>query len=164
MALVPEQSLNRLRFLNKLQKLAAELDPGWLAVVSHPKLEACRVSFQFECPQQWEKLTPTGTDTMRFCENCKRSVHYCDTLQEARDHAAAGHCVAITLALVRRPDDLFRPPRTGVVGGIALTPAMIVRLGTPSRIGNSTRADPEPLPEWVPQTPGRRPRRKRRKK
>src|SRR5262245_32699131 len=62
MAENPEQGLNHIRWVNKLQKLAATLNAGWLAVVSHPKLEACRVSFQFKCPKQWADLTPTDSD------------------------------------------------------------------------------------------------------
>jgi uncharacterized protein (TIGR02996 family) len=109
MAVSPEQGLNRIRWLNQLQKLAATLDPEWLRFVSHPKLEACRLAFQFECPKQWNRLTPSDTPNVRFCESCERNVHYCDTLDEARAYAARGDCVAVTLALIRRPADLLPP-------------------------------------------------------
>jgi uncharacterized protein (TIGR02996 family) len=66
-----------------LLRLAAKLDSTWLAVVSHPKLEACRVAFQFECPKQWEKLTPTDDEQVRFCETCKKNVYYSDKLEYA---------------------------------------------------------------------------------
>jgi uncharacterized protein (TIGR02996 family) len=172
MATDPEKGLNRVRWLTKLRKLAAAMTPGWLAIVSHPKLEACRFSFQFECPKQWEKLTPTEAQKVRFCDNCKKQVHYCETIAEARGHAAQGHCVAVALALVRRPDDLIPPRPPGLVGAIRLTPEMIERLGRPDLTVIGTTVDPGPpsvqqlRPEWVPQAPARprRPGRKRRRK
>ncbi|MCE9568269.1 MAG: TIGR02996 domain-containing protein [Planctomycetes bacterium] len=161
MAPAPTQSLNRIRWLNKLQKLAVNLDSQWLAIVSHPKLEACRVSFQFACPNQWEKLTPTGDEKARFCESCKKSVHYCDTLDEAREHTAQGDCVAVTLALIRRPFDtqpprpqpprFLAPPRDrgsvalGMIRGMATvshpTPAAI---NSPLPVEPTPESEPEP--------------------
>jgi uncharacterized protein (TIGR02996 family) len=119
MAEMPEQSLGRFRWVKQLQKLATEIDPGWLAVVSHPKLEACRLQFKFECPKQWGGLLPTADAKTRFCGECKKHVHYCETLDEARDHAVRGNCVAVTLALVRRRFDM-RPPRPEPPRHIAL--------------------------------------------
>ena len=98
MAEAPEQNLNRARTLEELETLATQLDPNWLVVVSHPKLEACRMQFQFECPKQWARLMPTDDPKVRFCNTCKKNVHYCDTLQEAQNHAANGNCVALTVA------------------------------------------------------------------
>jgi|GEM_PF-2485800 len=153
MAETPEKSLNRVRWLKQLQKLAAQLSPSWLAVVSHPKLEACRVSFQFRCPKQWEKLTRTNDAKVRFCEGCKQHVHYCDTLQEAQTHATNGHCVALSLALVRKPNDLL--PQS-INQPIHLTPDQIERIGKPPRsvVVNSPMYElppPAPVPQWVPE-------------
>src|SRR5262249_32601724 len=80
MAEAPERNLNRAEALRSLEALARQLDPGWLASVSHPKLEACRMRFQFECPKQWALLTPTNDPKVRFCDACKKNVHYCDSL------------------------------------------------------------------------------------
>jgi uncharacterized protein (TIGR02996 family) len=154
----PEQSLNRIRWTTRLQLLAARLDPAWLAVVSHPKLEACRLSFRFECPKQWEKLAPTSAPKVRHCESCQQHVHFCDSLQEARHHAARGHCVALTLALVRQPNDLNLPAPGQPM---RLAPDMIERLG---RVGRPRTSQPlevvnepeyvlppsPPTPQWVP--------------
>jgi uncharacterized protein (TIGR02996 family) len=168
MAATPEQSLNRVRWLTKLQKLAVALAPRWLAVVSHPKLEACRVSFRYPCPKQWEKLAPTDCDKVRFCGSCKQHVHYCETIHEARDRAAKGHCVAVTLAIVRRPDDLYQPR--------PLTPGMIERLAVAGR-PNPMPIDPAPTSEpplfvppirrqWdpAPEVEPTRPRRQKRRR
>jgi uncharacterized protein (TIGR02996 family) len=134
MAKVPEQSINRIRWLNKLRKLAANIDARWLAIVSHPRLEACRMQFQFECPKQWDKLTPTKDAKVRFCESCKQQVHFCTTLREARSRAAQRQCVAVTLGLIRRPGDLSPPQLPGqvvVAVGVAIetTPRMSERRG-----------------------------------
>ena len=169
MAEAPEQSLNRIRWTNQLQKLATQLEPAWLATVSHPKLEACRVSFRFPCPKQWDKLTPTAAPKVRHCESCQQYVHYCDSLQEAREHANRGNCVALSLALVRKPNDLL--PREP-----------ILLAGMPASPTDETFADPmfqvaagmlvfdlpapQADPQWVPapESAAGRPNRAKRKK
>lgn len=115
-AKLPDETLRRAAVNSDIRKRAAELDARWLAVVSHPELEACRLRFEFECPMHWTKLTATEDEKVRFCESCKREVHYCDTIEEARDHAWKGECVAVSLALVRRPLDLSRRTVAGAPG------------------------------------------------
>ena len=158
MAEAPEQSLNRVRWTTKLQKLAAQLEPAWLAVMSHPKLELCRMSFRFECTKQWEKLTPTPEPGVRHCESCQRHVHYCDSLQEARYHATRGNCVALTLALVRKPNDLL--PIELITAGMPEPLAEQIAsdletVGTGATAGALLFALPPPVPEtvWESQSP-----------
>ena len=168
----PERSLNRVRLLNQLQKLAAQLDPAWLAVVSHPELEACRVAFRFECPTQWEQLAPPASPKVRHCESCQQYVHYCTSLTEARYHAANGHCVAVSLALARRPDDLttspprLAPDRVGhhSVAGRLEAPRLTLGFAIPDvpRPTLARQWDPEPKQPREPQQPKSRRRKKRR--
>lgn len=106
LATLPEGDPSRVAIINRLRDLARDLDPGWLAVVSRPVLEACRFRLEFECPMQWERLTTTDDAKVRFCESCRQNVHYCDTIEEAREHAWKGGCVAVALPLVRHPLDL----------------------------------------------------------
>jgi uncharacterized protein (TIGR02996 family) len=163
MAEVPERSLNRIRWLSRLEKLAVQLDRNWLAVVSHPKLEACRMRFDFECPAHWNRLQPTDDPKTRFCDTCKKNVHYCDTLAEAQTHATNGRCVALTVVLARqsglvRPTDPPRaPPQL-----IRLTSDQIERLGRPSvAIGEM----PRPVPTTEPvRRAGERPKWKQKRK
>jgi len=54
-------------------------------------------------------MTATGDDAIRFCEECRESVHYCDTITTAREHAQQGHCVAVDLGIIRHEDDLSPP-------------------------------------------------------
>lgn len=37
----------------------------------------CRLAFQ--CPREWAVMQPTADDQIRFCGECKRAVHYCDS-------------------------------------------------------------------------------------
>jgi uncharacterized protein (TIGR02996 family) len=181
MASAPQKNLSRVRLLNQLQKLASAIDPGWLAVVSHPKLEACRMQFQFECPKQWERLTPTADDKVRFCNSCKKNVHYCDTLQEAQTHAANGNCVAVSLGLIRRTNDLWQPRpwplyTPGRRMGRFLPPGFVRRLPTAGQLDpaavtvvGSIPAPPPPppaphVPEPEDEKEPRPPRKPKRKK
>jgi uncharacterized protein (TIGR02996 family) len=170
MAESPEQSLNRVRWTNQLQKLAAQLEPAWLAAISHPKLEACRVSFRFQCPKQWEKLAPTDDPKVRHCGSCRQHVHYCDSLQEARYHATRGSCVALTLALVRKPNDLLPPEPVFLAGVLAPPPAVSPADSWPANevLGTTMFDLPPPVQQTVwetnPVSPLRITRRPKRKK
>ena len=87
------------------RELAARLDTDWLAVVSKLPIERC--TFKFECPLRWENLRAVqGSDRERFCEKCEQNVHYCPSIQEAREHASLGHCVAVDARLIRKKGDL----------------------------------------------------------
>jgi uncharacterized protein (TIGR02996 family) len=90
----------------RLQELRAELDPVWVEIFDRPKIENCGAAFRFQCPKQWENLKVTGDPTVRHCDACDKSVHYCHTLPEAQSHARQGHCVAVQLGVLRYPDDL----------------------------------------------------------
>lgn len=146
----PERSLNRTEALRTLEALAVHLDPAWLALISHPKLEACRVQFQFECPKRWDRLKPTDDPSVRFCSTCKKNVHYCNTLQEAQAHAANGNCVALTVVLARR-SVLARPPQPALPRFVARTRRPPTP--TPPVVLTPTPAPPMP-PQSVRQTPG----------
>jgi uncharacterized protein (TIGR02996 family) len=112
----------------RFQQLAANLDTDWLAVVSRLPIENCGkkqqeadvgevsvvesmggISFHFLCDKRWEDLQVTGDRAARFCDACRQNVHYCDTIQQARKHAWAGHCIAVDLGVIRREGDLERP-------------------------------------------------------
>lgn len=106
----------------RLQEVAAGLDTDWLGVVSHLAIENCHgkrtqekvtslpFRFDFLCDRRWQDLSPTADPSVRFCDACKHNVHYCDTIVEARNHAQAGHCIAVDLGVIRREGDLA-PPR-----------------------------------------------------
>jgi uncharacterized protein (TIGR02996 family) len=107
----------------RLRQLAAKLDADWLAAVSRLPLENCSAKraepparrelplrFDFLCDRRWEDLTPTADRAIRRCDSCRESVHYCNTIDDARRHARAGECVAVSLGVIRRSGDLQPGP------------------------------------------------------
>lgn len=90
----------------RLRELRSRFDPKWLAVFDRPRIENCDEAFAFKCPKQWEQLQATADNAVRYCSGCKKLVYYCDTLDDAQDHARQGHCVAVQLGVRRYPRDL----------------------------------------------------------
>jgi uncharacterized protein (TIGR02996 family) len=88
-------------------ELRAELDPTWLAVLGQYAIENCGLRFRFRCPQRWEQLKPTELPLVRHCDRCRGEVFYCGTIEEAREHAGLGHCVAVDARVDRQPGDLL---------------------------------------------------------
>jgi hypothetical protein len=94
---------------------------GWRRAVARPALENCNVRFELVCPKRWDALSPTASPKERYCDACKKNVHYADTVFEASSLASRGHCVAVDLAQPRSPNDLApRPPP--MAGAIAPLP------------------------------------------
>jgi uncharacterized protein (TIGR02996 family) len=104
---------------SQLRKLATNLDADWLAVVSRPKVENCGgkrsgtparslplIRFDFMCDRQWDEMQTTDDRRVRYCDSCRQTVHFSDTIEEARHHARAGHCVAVNQRVKRRKNDL----------------------------------------------------------
>lgn len=99
----------------RLQELAATFDPLWLSVVSDPEIEGCGrqggnwIRFEFVCDKTWADMTATNDEKVRHCQTCNKSVHFCDTIADAREHSQEQHCIAVDLGVMRRDGDL-RPP------------------------------------------------------
>ena len=64
-----------------------------------------RVRFSFACSKRWETLAPTEDASVRFCQQCKESVHYCDTIADAETRALAGQCIAIPKQLAEDDEE-----------------------------------------------------------
>ena len=89
--------------LNRWLELRSRLRPSWLAILSQSEIENCESRFIFNCPERWDNLAPTNVAAVRFCQACKERVYYCHTIEEAREHALSGRCVAVDVGLPRRP-------------------------------------------------------------
>jgi hypothetical protein len=48
----------------------------------------------------------TADPAKRYCIQCREIVHHCATIEEAREHARQGDCVAVDSRLTRTKDDL----------------------------------------------------------
>jgi uncharacterized protein (TIGR02996 family) len=90
----------------RLRELCQTLDPDWLAIVDRPAIENCPAPFAFRCPRKWEQLSPTRDVSVRYCDRCQQEVYYCRSLDEARQFATGGDCVALSRVLPRTPGDL----------------------------------------------------------
>jgi hypothetical protein len=82
------------------------LSPSWRRVVARSPIENCSLAFKFRCPKQWEKLRRTEVASVRFCDACYQAVYYCGSIDEGREHAASGRCVALDASVARSQDDL----------------------------------------------------------
>lgn len=58
-------------------------------------IQNCEVRFQFQCPKQWDALQPTAEPGVRACSQCQKSVYFCQSAEEAAQHAQLGHCIAV---------------------------------------------------------------------
>ena len=137
----------------KLRKLQGKLMHSWrdwLLSVSRAKIENCferenrlwdareegkELTFEFECPQDWAKLSPVddaADPTIRFCDQCRKHVYFCENIPEAENMADWGQCVAVDESLVRKNPD--RIGTAGMVLGAVRVPPMPERLAL---LGNS---------------------------
>lgn len=130
--------------VKRMQRLAADLNPNWLAVVSKPIIANCgrpnpkadesdaawwkmckhdvsnthrektieeyrknhpRIEWDFVCPKKWNEMKPTENRKVRFCEDCKKNVYFCDNIIEARELGNQGCCVGIDVGVKREEGD-----------------------------------------------------------
>lgn len=90
----------------QLHRLAAQLDPDWLVLVSRPRIEGCELRTDRECPTLWSRLAPTADPHVRTCGECRRTVRYCHALPEANIRRWRNDRSVVSLAVVRRTDEL----------------------------------------------------------
>lgn len=90
-------------------ELLEGLDPQWISLLARCPIELCpqKVDFKFMCPSRWQNLKPFGDDqSVRYCDQCGKSVTYCLTIADARAKARRGQCVAVDPSVQRLPEDL----------------------------------------------------------
>jgi hypothetical protein len=44
---------------------------------------------------KWEKLNETEDDNIRFCQNCQKEVHFCETDEELVEAIKRNKCIGI---------------------------------------------------------------------
>jgi uncharacterized protein (TIGR02996 family) len=94
----------------RMRQVSRFLSSYWKALVSKLPIERCAVRWEFLCPKKWDELAETPDAQVRFCSACKKEVHYCTSIDEAREQVRQhGHCVVIDLKVRRRVDDLPPP-------------------------------------------------------
>jgi len=101
----------------RLRTIARLLTSYWKASVSKLPIERRGVRWEFLCPKKWDELTETPDALVRHCSACKKDVHYCSSIEEAREVVVArGYCVVIDLRVRRQANDL-PPPLLPVIDG-----------------------------------------------
>jgi uncharacterized protein (TIGR02996 family) len=139
-----EVELNRLpRSDPRFASLAAEMevldsafDAQWVwALVRPARVLNCgqpesydlNLRFNYLCPNRWADLRPTENAAVRYCEECRKKVHYCESKAEAERHALAGDCIAITsrLALAVVAAHTPEPPEEGEMLGMLMPPTEV---------------------------------------
>lgn len=66
---------------------------------------------EFNCPKQWDELTPTENPKVRDCADCGKPVHFIDSQTKLNMAALHGHCVAF----VSEPDEFNARIQTRVL-------------------------------------------------
>lgn len=98
----------------RLRELRKAIEPRWLAEVGRTQIANC-LAVLLECPKRWSNLVALSDPTKRFCGNCKSFVHFCATLDQAREKAGRGECVALDSAIYRGGDSWRFADETGNV-------------------------------------------------
>jgi uncharacterized protein (TIGR02996 family) len=96
-------------FILKLRAAAELLPVEWKTAVAKVPIENCNVRWRFQCPKKWSELEVIDPrmDSVRFCTACRKEVHFCDSVEVARDVAETfGDCVAIDRSAIRTPGDM----------------------------------------------------------
>lgn len=57
-------------------------------------------SWGYKCQMTWESLTETSSESIRFCNECEREVHRCDSTVELIESVALNRCVNFELSLL----------------------------------------------------------------
>jgi uncharacterized protein (TIGR02996 family) len=91
----------------RLRELASRIDIDWRVRVGRHVVEGC--TFDVRCPKRWSALAETDQRGIRFCNGCNERVYYCVTVEQAREHAARGQCVALDTGAPRWTGDLAAP-------------------------------------------------------
>jgi len=102
-----------------IHELAPKMAPAWRRTLAREPIERCPVRFEVLCPKRWDALTPTDDPHRRYCDGCKKDVHYAPTVNEASAFALQGKCVVVDITQPRHDGDLEPPPRVMMAGRIA---------------------------------------------
>ena len=53
-------------------------------------------TFAYKCTQQWSGLEETENESIRFCHDCQKEVHFCEDDQELLESIKLNRCVAFS--------------------------------------------------------------------
>ena len=92
------------------------------------KIQNCTLEFVFQCPKVWSALSRTGNKLVRHCNVCEKEVHYCESLQDARQKSEQeGLCIALS----KQAESELRPRRKPRFTTLRLGRAKVSRVPKP---------------------------------
>lgn len=59
------------------------------------KYQLRNCEFAFQCEAEWDELDETSEKRIRFCNQCQKQVHFCDTDEQLLNAIKSNLCVAI---------------------------------------------------------------------
>ena len=80
-------------------------------------LQLRNCEFAFQCNAEWDKLSETGQDSVRFCNECEKEVHRCETDDQLLRAIRSNLCVAIP-----SPYPADQPVRRMLLGSMRARP------------------------------------------
>ncbi|MCI0462063.1 MAG: TIGR02996 domain-containing protein [Gemmataceae bacterium] len=101
-----QEKIRRVQLRDHLGMLRQSLNGQWLILVARSDIENCSLSSQDDCPRNWDRLSPTSNESIRFCQRCGQNVYYCTSIEQARQEVGRGWRVAVDARLPRSRDDL----------------------------------------------------------
>jgi uncharacterized protein (TIGR02996 family) len=114
---LPKNHSRRKKLLERLRALENTISADRWRGLDFSRVECC-VHFTFKCPKRWDTLTLTEGEGVRHCSECNEAVYYCQSVAEAREHAARGRCVAVDTRTPRLPGDITPRRRTRTLGKV----------------------------------------------
>jgi uncharacterized protein (TIGR02996 family) len=116
-ALAADDDAARAPVEERLAHLRTALDPHWLMVFDPAPVGNCPPNgwAPGRCRWRWDDMAATDVPDIRICRDCRRAVHYCHTIEEARLFVSCGQRVALS---TRVPAD-----RAGRESGFAPPPS-----------------------------------------
>ena len=62
-------------------------------------------AYGFSCDQDWADLDLTELESVKYCNTCKREVHWCDDVNELVDCLTLNRCVSFDQNINESPPD-----------------------------------------------------------
>jgi uncharacterized protein (TIGR02996 family) len=150
MSQLPQHSPRYPEIRDQLLRLDEAIGKGWsLSLIRTGRLLNCGgtrtkdpfLRFAYQCPNRWTDLRATADESVRYCAECRKNVHFCASKHEAEAHAVQGHCIAIGSRLALAIQKEYAPALAAESGPPAEDElAMGEVMGLPLRIGGGSHS------------------------
>lgn len=80
-------------------------------------MKKIKCTFEFECNKTWDKLTPTASPLIKFCNTCSHDVYLCSTQDQVDEAINLKRCIAVENNLRLEPNEDVSMKTLGVPSG-----------------------------------------------